>query len=93
MSADGTTVAIGAPYNNGANGIGSGQVRVYKWSGSAWGAVGTVDIDGEAGALTPPRVVTAATKSFTGGLSSISVSSTGQYQSTVTRDVSGNIYT
>jgi hypothetical protein len=65
MSADGTTVAIGAPYN-GANGVGSGQVRVYKWSGTAWGAVGTIDIDGEAGALTPMKVVTAGTTSPSG---------------------------
>ena len=80
MSADGTTVAIGAPYNNGANGIGSGQVRVYKWSGSAWGAVGTVDIDGEAGVLTPPRVVTAGTTSGISSWRSVAMSSSGQYQ-------------
>jgi hypothetical protein len=36
MSADGNTVAIGAPYNNGANGIDSGHVRVYKWNGTSW---------------------------------------------------------
>jgi hypothetical protein len=83
MSADGTTVAIGAPYNNGANGIGCGQVRVYKWNGSAWGAVGTVDIDGEAGALTPPRVVTAATTSGSRSWWSASISTTGQYQTAV----------
>jgi hypothetical protein len=83
MSADGTTVAIGAPYNNGANGIGSGQVRVYKWSGSAWGAVGTVDIDGEAGALTPPRVVTATTTSGIRNWQSVAISATGQYQTAV----------
>jgi hypothetical protein len=49
MSADGNTVAIGAPYNNGANGIDSGHVRVYKWNGTSWVQAGTVDIDGEAG--------------------------------------------
>jgi hypothetical protein len=83
MSADGTTVAIGAPYNNGANGIGCGQVRVYKWSGSAWGTVGTVDIDGEAGALTPPRVVTATTTSGSRVWNSVAISATGQYQTAV----------
>jgi hypothetical protein len=94
MSADGTTVAIGAPYNNGANGIGSGQVRVYKWSGTAWGAFGNVDIDGEAGVLTPPRVVTAAERSGSGSWWSISLSSTGQYQSAVINNsANGNIYT
>ena len=91
MSADGTTVAIGAPYNNGANGIGSGQVRVYKWSGTAWGAVGTVDIDGEAGALTPPRVVTATGTSGNRSWYSVAMSATGQYQSAVVGD--GNIWT
>ena len=82
MSADGTTVAIGAPYNNGVNGIGSGQVRVYKWSGTAWSQFGTVDIDGEAGVLTPPRVVSAsgANGSISSQMRTISVSSSGQYQ-------------
>jgi hypothetical protein len=91
MSADGTTVAIGAPYNNGANGIGSGQVRVYKWSGSAWGAVGTVDIDGEAGALTPPRVVTATGTSGSRDWHSVAMSATGQYQTAVVYNA--NIWT
>jgi len=45
LSSDGTTVAIGAPKNNG-NGEDSGHVRVYKWDGSVWNQVGT-DIDGE----------------------------------------------
>ena len=30
ISADGTTFAVGAPYNNGVSGIGSGYVRVFK---------------------------------------------------------------
>ena len=47
LSADGSRVAIGAPYNGG-NGYYSGHVRVYDWSGSSWTKVG-VDIDGEAG--------------------------------------------
>jgi hypothetical protein len=91
MSADGTTVAIGAPYNNGANGIGSGQVRVYKWSGSVWGAVGTVDIDGEAGALTPPRVVTATGDSGSRNWFRGAMSATGQYQTAVVYNA--NIWT
>ena len=45
MSADGQTVAIGAPYNDG-NGLDSGHVRVYGWTGSAWIQRGA-DIDGE----------------------------------------------
>ena len=64
ISADGTTVAIGAWYNVGANGIESGQVRVYKYNStksqpqltdqtlSTYGPAGWdrlgADIDGEA---------------------------------------------
>jgi hypothetical protein len=47
LSADGTTVAIGAPGNSNENGIFSGQVRIYKWNGTAWSQLGA-DIDGEA---------------------------------------------
>ena len=43
MSADGTRIAIGAPYNTGS----AGHVRVYSWNGTAWTPTGT-DIDGEA---------------------------------------------
>ncbi len=43
---DTNTIAIGATGNDG-NGINSGQVRVYKWNGSAWIKMGN-DIDGEA---------------------------------------------
>ena len=46
LSSDGTIVAIGAPDNDG-NGIYSGHVRVYEYSGSSWSQLGT-DIDGEA---------------------------------------------
>jgi hypothetical protein len=46
LSADGTIVAIGAPYNNG-NGSSSGHVRVYKWNGTIWSQLSS-DIDGEA---------------------------------------------
>ena len=36
LSADGSVVAIGAPFNYG-NGMHSGHVRIYDWkSGSAW---------------------------------------------------------
>ena len=45
LSADGTTVAIGAPYNAG-NGSNSGQVRIYKSQSGTWDQVGA-DIDGE----------------------------------------------
>jgi len=44
LSANGTVMAIGAPYNIG-NGSG-GHVRVYQWNGTAWIQRG-VDIDGE----------------------------------------------
>lgn len=43
ISADGTTVAIGAPANSSLK----GHVRVFRWSGTAWVQRGT-DIDGEA---------------------------------------------
>jgi hypothetical protein len=46
LSADGTTVAIGAG-NNDANGTNAGQARVYSWNGSTWTQQG-IDIDGEA---------------------------------------------
>jgi hypothetical protein len=46
ISSDGSTVAIGAPSNDG-NGSGSGHVRVYQYNGFAWVQLGT-DIDGEA---------------------------------------------
>ena len=46
LSADGTTVAVGARYNDG-NGANSGHVRVHEWNGSAWQQKGS-DIDGEA---------------------------------------------
>ena len=35
MSADGNTIAIGAPYNDG-NGSWSGHVRVYTYNGSGF---------------------------------------------------------
>ena len=43
---DGTTIAVGAPYNDG-NGSSSGHVRVYDWGSSSWSKRGN-DIDGEA---------------------------------------------
>ena len=46
LSSDGTTLAVGARYNDG-NGTDSGHVRVYGWNGSAWTQKGA-DIDGEA---------------------------------------------
>ena len=46
ISAAGTRVAIGAPYNDG-NGTDAGHVRVYSESGGTWTQVGN-DIDGEA---------------------------------------------
>ena len=46
LSFDGTRLAIGAPLADG-NELGSGQVRVYHWSGSDWEQLGS-DIDGEA---------------------------------------------
>jgi len=46
LSSDGTRLAIGAHRNDG-NGIDSGHVRVYHWSGAAWTQLGA-DINGEA---------------------------------------------
>ncbi len=48
LSADGGTVAIGAPYNNNSGTL-RGHVRVYKNTGGAWIQQGA-DIDGEANA-------------------------------------------
>ena len=44
MSADGTRIAIGAPYNGSAD---AGHVRVYTLTNGAWTKIGE-DIDGEA---------------------------------------------
>ena len=46
LSSDGSTVAIGAPYNNG-NGADAGHVRIYKNINGTWTQQGS-DIDGEA---------------------------------------------
>ncbi|KAL1524056.1 hypothetical protein AB1Y20_018967 [Prymnesium parvum] len=46
LSSDGTIVAIGADYNDGAA-PDAGHVRVFKYSGSSWSQLGA-DIDGEA---------------------------------------------
>ncbi len=45
ISADGSRVAIGAPYNDG-NGTDSGHVRIYEYNGIDWIQLG-LDIDGE----------------------------------------------
>jgi hypothetical protein len=47
LSADGSTVAIGAPYNDVSGNDGKGHVRVYKFIDGAWVQQGN-DIDGEA---------------------------------------------
>ncbi|GAH51687.1 unnamed protein product, partial [marine sediment metagenome] len=50
LSADGQTVAIGAPYNDGTTSYVNssvGHVRIYRWTGSTWQQLG-IDIDGEA---------------------------------------------
>jgi hypothetical protein len=47
LSANGTRVAIGSPYNSNNNGLYSGSVRVYEWNGTAWVQLG-LDIDGGA---------------------------------------------
>jgi hypothetical protein len=49
LSADGSVIAIGAPWNDGKNGPISGHVRVYEWdmAGRRWTQRGN-DIDGEA---------------------------------------------
>jgi hypothetical protein len=49
ISSDGKTIAVGAPSNNGINGVDSGHVRVYRLmdDGTSWEQIGQ-DIDGEA---------------------------------------------
>ena len=47
ISADGRTVAVGAPYND-ANGNVSGHVRIFRFTAGGWTQLGQ-DIDGEAG--------------------------------------------
>jgi hypothetical protein len=45
LSSDGTVLAIGAIFNNGAGSI-AGHVRIYKYIGTTWTSIG--EIDGEA---------------------------------------------
>jgi len=47
IDSDGDQVAIGAYDNNGSGGNDNGHVRIYEWSGSAWGQIGS-DVDGDA---------------------------------------------
>ena len=46
LSTDGTTMAIGAPFNDGTASA-AGHVQVYSWNGASWTQMGS-DIDGEA---------------------------------------------
>jgi hypothetical protein len=46
ISANGETLAIGAPLSSNANGVNAGSVRVYKWDGAGWNQKGE-DIFGE----------------------------------------------
>ena len=48
LNSDGSRVAIGAPYNDGADETNSkrGHVRVHKWDGASWTQV-SADIDGD----------------------------------------------
>lgn len=46
LSGDGSSIAIGAIFNEGVNGVRSGHVRVHKWDGDEWVQRGS-DIDGE----------------------------------------------
>ncbi|TGV03694.1 T9SS type A sorting domain-containing protein [Flavivirga rizhaonensis] len=47
LSYDGTILAIGAPYNNNANGNSSGYVKVYEYKSNVWSQLGG-DIYGKA---------------------------------------------
>ena len=46
ISADGNTVAIGAPLADGPNGVNAGHARIFTFDGTVWSQVG-LDIDGE----------------------------------------------
>jgi len=50
LSGDGTTVAIGSPYHDGASSTDTGNVRVFTWNSGAglWARKGTLDLEGEA---------------------------------------------
>jgi len=50
LSGDGTTVAIGSPYRDGASSTDTGNVRVFTWNSGAglWARKGTLDLEGEA---------------------------------------------
>lgn len=91
LSADRTVMAIGAPFSDGSeNVLDSGHVRVYGWNGTDWIKRGQ-DIEGEAGVATPMTVVTAGADSGSKNWNIVSMSSTGQYQSSSVGN--GYIYT
>ena len=46
LSADGTRVAVGAPFNDGGGGSNSGRIRVFEFVNGDWTQV-CADIDGE----------------------------------------------
>jgi hypothetical protein len=45
LSSDGTILAIGAPFNDGA-GTDRGSVRIYKYTGTLWTSIGEIDGEG-----------------------------------------------
>ena len=95
LSEDGKVVAVGAPLNDGSGNLtDSGHARVYAWDGSAWAQRGA-DIDGGYGLTATNRVVTATGDSGSRTWNSVSLSSTGQYQtagSTVGLYTSSNLF-
>ena len=42
LSADGTILAVGIPYNDDAGGTNPGQVKIYKYDGTVWNAMGVI---------------------------------------------------
>ena len=69
ISSDGTTIAIGAPYNDGGVNY-AGQVRVYKNIAGTWTKIGA-DIDGEAANDNSGRSVAISSDGTTVAISAI----------------------
>ena len=64
LNSSGDIVAIGAPYNDGANRIDSGHVRVYQYDNGSWNKMGS-DLDGEAAGDQSGRSVSLSSTGYT----------------------------
>ncbi len=86
ISSDGETIAVGAPLNDGMNGVNSGHVRIYRLvddDGGSWKQIGQ-DIDGE---LENYEIGTSVSLSADGSIVAIGSAVIGDYNG----DASGQV--